>query len=67
MVTPPGGHLNIEEIVVIIGDPFPAGDNLLTVSTGNGQSQYDEYDLTFGMVGLQSVKGSGVSADPPDY
>ena len=29
---------------------YPAGDYLLTVSTGNGQSQDDEYDLTIGAV-----------------
>ena len=32
------------------GPPL-VGDHLLTVSTGNGQSQNDEYDLTFGAVG----------------
>jgi len=98
---PPGGHLNIEEVLVTIGDPdttleingqdfdfggplqvslagvaamltsatstqiiatvatslFPAGDYLLTVSTGNGQSQNDEYDLTIGAVGPQGPQG----------
>ena len=101
LATPPGGHLNIEEVVVTIGDPdttleikgwdfdfgsplevtlagmpaavisatgvtitatvstslFPDGDYLLTVSTGNGQSQNDEYDLTIGAVGAQGEQG----------
>jgi hypothetical protein len=34
-----------------------AGDFLLTVSNGNGQSQNDEYDLTIGAVGPQGPKG----------
>ncbi len=37
---------------------YPAGDYLLTVSTGNGQSQNDEYDLTIGGVGLPGVDGA---------
>ncbi len=32
-------------------DELEAGDYLLTVSRGNGQSQNDEYDLTIGAVG----------------
>ena len=36
---------------------FPVGDYLLTVSTGNGQSQNDEYDLTIGAVGPQGPQG----------
>ncbi len=100
---PPGGHLNIDEVLVsigitdttlqingqdfdfggplaatlagipatIVGSPtstritvtvptslFPAGDYLLTVSTGNGQSQNDEYDLTIGAVGPQGPPGA---------
>lgn len=35
----------------------PAGDYLLIVSTGNGQSQSDEYDLTIGAVGPQGPQG----------
>ena len=33
------------------------GDFLITVSTGNGQSQNDEYDLTIGAEGPQGPKG----------
>ncbi len=33
------------------------GDYLLTVSTGNGQSQNDEYDLTIGPAGPQGPQG----------
>ena len=40
-----------------VPDQFPPGDYLLTVSTGNGQSQNDEYDLTIGGVGPQGEKG----------
>lgn len=43
------GTPSATEIVVkcpAIGDICPDGDFLLTVSTGNGQSQNDEYDLT---------------------
>ena len=41
---------------------IPAGDYLLTVSTGNGQSQSDEYDLTIGAVGPEGPTGPpGVS------
>lgn len=101
LAAPPGDHLNIEEVVVTVGDPdttleikgwdfdfgsplevtlagvpaavmsadgvmiiatvptslFPAGDYLLTVSTGEGQSQNDEYDLTIGAVGPQGEQG----------
>lgn len=35
----------------------PDGDYLLTVSTGNGQSQSDEYDLTIGGVGPKGDRG----------
>lgn len=34
-----------------------AGDYLLTVATGGGASQYDEYDLTIGAVGSQGEPG----------
>jgi len=37
--------------------PIDAGDYLLTVSNGNGQSQNDEYDLTIGAVGPQGAQG----------
>jgi hypothetical protein len=33
------------------------GDYLLTVATGGGASQYDEYDLTIGAVGPQGEQG----------
>jgi hypothetical protein len=102
LAAPPGNHLNIEEVVVTVGDPdttleikgwdfdfgsplevtlagvpaavssadgvtiiatvptslFPAGDYLLTVSTGEGQSQNDEYDLTIGAPGLDGQDGA---------
>jgi len=35
----------------------PAGDYLLTVSQGTGQSQGDEYDLTIGAAGPQGILG----------
>lgn len=38
------------------GPPL-TGDLLLTVSTGNGQSQNDEYDLTFGAEGPEGPQG----------
>ena len=44
-------------IEALLPGPIPAGDYLLTVSGGNGQSQNDEYDLTIGAVGLQGPKG----------
>ena len=97
----PGGHLEVEEVLVSIGAPdttltinghdfgfggplevtlagisativsaddsqivasvpsalFPAGDYLLTVATGDGQSQSDEYDLTLGAVGPEGPQG----------
>ena len=102
LAAPPGGHLNIEEVAVAVGDPdttieisgtdfdfgnalevtlagapaeitsstnttiivtvlttsYPAGDYLLNVSTGNGQSQNDEYDLTIGAVGPAGPAGA---------
>jgi hypothetical protein len=47
------------EIVADIPNPsaFPPGDYLLTVSTGNGQSQNDAYDLTIGAVGPEGPQG----------
>jgi len=45
------------EIVVDLPVGPLVGDQLLTVSTGNGQSQNDEYDLTFGQVGPKGDKG----------
>lgn len=51
------------EIVVDLPGGIPDGDYLLTVSTGTGQSQNDEYDLTIGdvgpvgPVGIQGVDG----------
>jgi hypothetical protein len=44
---------------------FPPGDYLLTVSTGNGQSQNDEYDLTIGAVGPQGPQGERGEVGPP--
>jgi len=53
---------------VIVADlplAFPDGDYLLTVSTGNGQSQNDEYDLTIGVVGPKGDTGDkGDKGDP---
>lgn len=103
---PPGGHLNVEQVIVTVEDDgsgpvtrliivgedldfgpgpisvslggigdlnvddandtviqasvpteIPAGDYLLTVGNGNGQSQNDEYDLTIGAVGPQGPQG----------
>lgn len=36
---------------------IPDGDYLMTVFTGTGQSQKDEYDLTIGAIGPQGPKG----------
>jgi len=62
------------EIVVDLPVGPLVGDQLLTVSTGNGQSQNDEYDLTFGQVGPKGDKGdtgdtgvtgaTGMTGDP---
>lgn len=46
-----------EIIVTVLTISFPAGDYLLTVSTGVGQTQNDEYDLTIGAAGPQGEKG----------
>ena len=40
-----------ETIVALLPENIVAGDYLLTVATGTGQSQNDEYDLTLGAVG----------------
>ncbi len=46
-----------EVIVALLPENIVAGDYLLTVSNGNGQSQNDEYDLTIGAVGPQGPQG----------
>ena len=46
------------------GSPW-TGDHLLSVFTGSGQSQHDEYDLTFGMVGPQGPSGAPGAQGPP--
>lgn len=45
------------EIDALLPADLPAGDYLLTVSTGSGQSQNDEYDLTIGAVGPRGPQG----------
>ncbi|MDT7041206.1 hypothetical protein [Candidatus Nitronereus thalassa] len=45
------------EIVATWSAALGAGDYLLSVSTGNGQSHHDEYDLTIGAVGPQGPQG----------
>lgn len=45
------------EIVATFSAAIDPGDYLLTVSTGNGQSKHDEYDLTIGAVGPQGPQG----------
>ena len=45
-------------IVTVLTASYPAGDYLLNVSTGNGQSQDDEYDLTIGAVGPAGPAGA---------
>lgn len=46
---------------------FAAGDYLLTVSTGNGATDYDEYNLTIGAVGPQGPQGiQGLKGDKGD-
>jgi hypothetical protein len=44
-------------IVALLPENIVAGDYLLTVATGTGQSQNDEYDLTIGAVGPQGPQG----------
>ena len=46
-----------ETIVALLPENIVAGDYLLTVTTGTGQSQNDEYDLTLGAVGPQGPAG----------
>jgi hypothetical protein len=46
-----------ETIVALLPENIVAGDYLLTVATGTGQSQTDEYDLTIGAVGPQGPQG----------
>ena len=46
-----------EEIVALLPESIIAGDYLLTVATGTGQSQNDEYDLTIGAVGPKGPQG----------
>jgi hypothetical protein len=43
---------------------FVAGDYLLTVSKGNGATDYDEYNLTIGAVGPQGPKGETGAVGP---
>ena len=45
------------EIVATFSAAIDPGDYLLSVSTGNGQSKHDEYDLTIGAVGPQGPQG----------
>lgn len=53
------------EIEATLPSGILAGDYLLTVSTGNGQSQNDEYDLTIGAVGPQGPEGPHGQQGPP--
>ena len=50
------------EIVATYPVALGAGDYLLSVSTGNGQSKHDEYDLTIGAVGPEGPQG--IQGDP---
>jgi hypothetical protein len=52
-------------IVASLPPGIMPGDYLLTVSTGNGQSQNDEYDLTIGAVGPTGATGAPGPAGPP--
>ncbi len=45
----------------------PAGDYLLTVSQGTGQSQGDEYDLTIGAVGPVGPQGPPGTTEPATF
>jgi len=51
-------------IVASLPTGIVPGDYLLTVSTGNGQSQNDEYDLTLGAVGPTGATGDTGPAGP---
>jgi hypothetical protein len=46
------------QIVADLPPGILTGDQLLTVSTGKGQSQNDEYDLTFGTMGPPGPTGA---------
>jgi hypothetical protein len=46
-----------ETIVALLPENIVAGDYLLTVATGIGQAQNDEYDLTIGAVGPKGSQG----------
>jgi hypothetical protein len=46
-----------QQIIADLPSNLQAGDYLLTVSTGGGQSQSDEYDLTIGAVGPEGPTG----------
>jgi len=46
-------------LTCVLTTSFSAGDYLLTVSTGNGQSQNDEYDLTIGSPDMVQVTAVG--------
>lgn len=54
---------------IIVNAPYNLCDQprdyLLTVSTGKGQSQGDEYDLTIGAVGPQGERGPQGPVGPP--
>jgi hypothetical protein len=66
------------QIVAALPDPLPAGDYLLTVSTGSGAARQDVFDLTVGAVGPPGPPGPpgavpqgsiilwDISADCPD-
>jgi len=43
---------------------FPAGDYVLTVKTGNGESQQDKWNLTLGSVGPSGLNGVDGAAGP---
>lgn len=45
------------EIVATYPAAISAGEYLLSVATGNGQSHHDEFDLTLGAVGPQGPQG----------
>lgn len=54
-----------ETIVALLPENIIAGDYLLTVATGKGQSQNDEYDLTIGAVGPPGPQGEQGPQGPP--
>ncbi len=55
-LTIPGTPTDVE-IVATYPAVLAAGEYLLSVSTGSGQSRHDEYDLTIGAVGPQGEPG----------